>query len=174
MPRIVPILTVVALSACALVPRTLVAGEADGVVRLSEPVTVTDDYEEFGAVVRSPESAVTLSELVSHADDYVGRPVTVTTQVAKVCRKKGCFFIAREGDALARITFKDYGFFIPTDSGGKEVTLNGTLERRQVTERQARHYREDLGEDPGEDPSGGPKAGTEYHIVATAVRIPRG
>jgi hypothetical protein len=170
MPRIVPILTLVALSVCTLVPRSLVAGESDGVVRLSEPVTVTEDYEEFGAAVQSPESAVTLSELVSHADDYVGRSVTVTTQVAKVCRKKGCFFIAREGDTMARITFKDYGFFIPTDTGGKEVTLNGTLERRQITERQARHYREDL----GEDPSGGAKAGTEYHIVATAVRIPRG
>ncbi len=167
-------LTIAALCAFALAPRAANAGQSDGVVRLSEPVTVTDDYEEFGGVVEAPESAVTLAELVSRADDYVGRPVTVTTQVAKVCRKKGCFFIAREGDALARITFKDYGFFIPTDTGGKKVTLNGTLERREITERQARHYREDLGEAAGTDPATAPKAGSEYHIVATAVRIPRG
>src|SRR6056297_121860 len=154
----------------ALAPMALAAAGDEGAVRLSDPVTVTDDYEEFGAPVVSTESAVSLGELVGAGDEYVGREITLTTRIAKVCRKKGCFFIARDGDATARITFKDYGFFIPTDSAGKEVLLNGTFERREITEAQAEHYRKDLGEPAGD----GPAAGAEFHLVATAVRSPRG
>lgn len=154
----------------ALAPLALAAAGEDRVVRLSDPVTVTDDYEEFGAPVTATGSTMSLSELVDGGEEYVGQEVTVSTRIAKVCQKKGCFFIAREGDAMARITFKDYGFFIPTDAAGKKVTLNGQFMRREVSEKEARHYRKDLGEDSPE----APQAGTEYHIVATAVRIPRG
>ena len=153
----------------ALAPMALAAAGDEGAVRLSDPVTVTDDYEEFGAPVVSAESAMPLGDLVAAGEEYLGREITLTTRVAKVCRKKGCFFIARDGDAVARITFRDYGFFIPTDSAGKEVLLNGTFERREITEAQAKHYRKDLGEAPAE--AGG---GSEYHIVATAIRIPKG
>src|SRR6056297_1113805 len=154
----------------ALAPAALAAADDEGAVRLSEPVTVTDDYEEFGAPVVSAESAMPLGDLVAAGEEYLGREITLTTRVAKVCRKKGCFFIARDGDAVARITFRDYRFFIPTDSAGKEVLLNGTFERRKITEAQARHYRKDLGEPAGD----GPAAGAEFHLVATAVRSPRG
>ncbi|HKL64391.1 MAG TPA: DUF4920 domain-containing protein [Woeseiaceae bacterium] len=153
----------------ALTPAALAAAGDEGAVRLSEPVTVTEDYEEFGAPVVSAESAMPLDELIGAGEEYLGREITLTTRIARVCRKKGCFFIARDGNAVARITFRDYGFFIPTDSAGKEVLLNGTFERREITEAQAKHYRKDLGEAPAE--AGG---GSEYHIVATAVRIPKG
>jgi len=153
----------------ALAPAALAAAGDEGTVRLSEPVTVTEDYEEFGAPVVSAESAIPLDELVGAGEEYLGREITLTTRIARVCRKKGCFFIARDGNAVARITFKDYGFFIPTDSAGKEVLLNGTFERRDLTEAQAKHYRKDLGEAPG-----AAAGGSEYHIVATAVRIPKG
>jgi len=153
-----------------LAPLALSAAGPEPAVRLSDPVTVTDDYEEFGAPVVSAEAAIPLGRLVDAGDEYLGREITLSTRIAKVCRKKGCFFIARDGDATARITFRDYAFFIPTDSAGKEVLLNGTFERREITEARASHYRKDL----GEAARGGPAAGTEYHIVATAVRIPRG
>lgn len=153
----------------ALAPVALAAAGDESAVRLSEPVTVTGEYEEFGAPVVSAESAMPLGELVDAGEEYLGREITLTTRIAKVCRKKGCFFIARDGNAVARITFKDYGFFIPTDSAGKEVLLNGTFERREITDAQAKHYRKDLGEAPG-----GAAGGSEYHIVATAVRIPKG
>lgn len=142
---------------------------SDNVVRLSEPVTATAEWEEFGARVDDTGVPVSLHELVEAADEQAGRQVLLKTRIAKVCRKKGCFFIARDGNAVARITFKDYGFFIPTDSAGKEVLLNGTFERREITDAQAKHYRKDLGEAPG-----GAAGGSEYHIVATAVRIPKG
>ena len=140
-----------------------------GVVRLSEPVEVTDSYETFGAPLPDSGDPIGLDELLGNSVKYLGQEVLVSTRIAKVCQKKGCFFVAQEGAMSARITFKDYGFFIPTDSGGKQVTLVGTLSRKAVSAEQAEHYAKDLGETPTAD-----APAFEYAIVASAVKIHRG
>lgn len=139
------------------------------VIRLSEPVEVTETYEVFGSPLDAAGPAIGLRELVSKSDEYLDKEVLVTTRIAKVCQKKGCFFVAQEGEAMARVTFKDYGFFIPTDSGGKTVTLAGTFTRGELSAEKARHYRKDL----GEAPAAGAHATMEYQIVATSIRIPK-
>ena len=73
-----------------------------------------------------------------------------------------------EADTV-RVTFKDYSFFIPSDSGGKTVTLAGTFSRKAVSKEEAEHYAEDLGE---EAPEQVPEF--QYAIVATGVSIPKG
>ena len=148
------------------------SGEKDAsgkVIRLSEPVEVTESYEVFGSPLDTTGPEIGLQELVGKSDEYLDKEVLVTTRIAKVCQKKGCFFVAQEGEAIARVTFKDYGFFIPTDSAGKTVTLAGTFTRSELSAEKAHHYRKDLGEAPAK-----PAAATmEYQIVATSVRIPK-
>jgi hypothetical protein len=94
--------------------------------------------------------------------------VHATATVSQVCRKKGCFLVAQDGEAVARVTFIDYSFFVPTDSGGKEVTIVGKFDRKVISEAQARHFAEDAGQDPAKIV--GPRE--EYAIVATSVVIP--
>jgi hypothetical protein len=65
------------------------------------------------------------------------------------------------------VTFKDYGFFIPTNAGGKTVRVAGVLTRSEVSDKEARHYADDLGEAAGR---AAPRQ--EYVIIATSVRIP--
>jgi len=139
------------------------------VIRLSKPVAATSEYEFYGATLPENENPISLAELVGNSDKYQGQEVVVETRIAKVCQKKGCFFVATEGAASARITFKDYGFFIPTDSGGKTVTLVGVFSRQPVSKEQAEHYAADLGEAETSTTSG-----FEYSIVASAVRLPAG
>ena len=141
----------------------------DDVVRLSEPVKETETYEDFGAVLPENETARSLGAAISQLDELAGESVVIETEIQQVCQKKGCFFIARDGQATARVRFQDYAFFIPTDSAGKTVTLAGTLERVELTPDQAAHFAEDL----GEDSNAGQMADFEYQIMATAVRIPR-
>ncbi|MEM9058343.1 MAG: DUF4920 domain-containing protein [Pseudomonadota bacterium] len=147
----------------------LAAGEPAPVVRLSEPVEVTDSYEVFGAPLAAGGATLSLAELVARSDEYLDSEVHVTTRVAKVCQKKGCFFIAQDGPAVARVTFRDYEFFIPTDSAGKEVTLTGMFTRKTLSAEQADHYAADL----GRPASGSTDARAEYRIVATSVRVPK-
>lgn len=153
-----------ALLASAFVLPVMAAGTE--VVRLSEPVEVTDSYEVFGSKPSETVKKVSLESLVTKSDQYQGQEVLVETRIAKVCQKKGCFFIAQSGADSVRITFEDYGFFIPTDSGGKQVTLAGVFSRKPVSAEQAKHLAEDLGEKVAED-----APAFEYSIVATGVKI---
>ncbi len=155
------LVTVLALLAAAVA--------ADEPIRLSEPVAASTQWEDFGAPLPDGE-ARTLAAVVSNAETLDGTEVLVETEVVQVCRKKGCFFIARDGEATARVSFRDYAFFVPTDSAGKRVVLAGTFQRRAISAEQAAHYAEDLGETPAADLDDG----FEYAIIAHAVRVPRG
>lgn len=143
------------------------AGE-DEVKRLSEPVEVTSSYEVFGTTFPDDGTQLSLGDLVKDDEKYQDQEVLLATRIAKVCQKKGCFFIAQDGAATARVSFKDYGFFIPTDSGGKDVVLLGTFSRKSVSKEEAEHFAEDLGETTTPDPER-----FQYSIVASSVKIPR-
>lgn len=152
----------------AILSTTIFAQDAE-VIRLSEPVEEKENYEVFGAEVSTWNEPIALNELISNADIFTSKEITLETEVAEVCEKKGCFFVAIDGSNSVRITFKDYGFFIPTDSKGKKVKLIGTFEVKTLSEDQAKHYAEDAGKDP--DAIQGTQE--EYSIVATSVLVPK-
>lgn len=114
------------------------------IIRLSAPVSETTDYEIFGALPSASKPQMTLAEVVRKAKKYDGDIVRITTHVSKVCQRKGCFFIAVEGDIWARVIFKGYSFFLPTDSAGKQAMLEGILTRRVLDDGLAKHYANDL------------------------------
>ena len=145
------------------------AADQNEVIRLSEPVEQTADFETFGSLLDEAAPVVALEDLAKNGGDFVGSPVRVIARVSEVCQKKGCFFIAKEGSSVMRISFKDYGFFVPTDIGGKRVTLVGEVVAREVTPDEAAHYAEDLG-----NAGSSVAPGKVYEIVATSVRVPRG
>jgi len=138
-------------------------------LRLSKPVEFSDTYEVFGAPMPDKQRGMRLKDLIAQEEALAGSEVRVSTRVAKVCQKKGCFFVATDGAATARVSFADYDFFVPTDSGGKDVTLVGTFSRKALDPERAAHYAEDLGEAAPDNPPA-----YEYAIVATSVLIPRG
>ena len=142
---------------------------ADGeVVRLSEPVLVTETHEIFGAPLPESGEVLEIDELLENSARYQGQEVLLSTRIAKVCQKKGCFFVAQHGAETVRVTFKDYGFFIPSDSGGKTVTLAGTYSSKPLSAEEAAHLAEDLGE-----AEGAIAPGQAHAIVANSVSIPR-
>ena len=136
------------------------------VTRLSEPVAVTNDAEVFGAPLDESAKPMSLAALLDSPDEYVDTAVRVEARISQVCQKKGCFMIATSGDKAVRISFRDYAFFVPTDTGGKTVTLTGTVVERVLSEEQAAHFRQDAGSDTIQ-------AGKVYEIVADAVSIPK-
>lgn len=136
------------------------------VTRLSDPVAVTDDAEIFGAPLDESAKPMSLAALLDSPDEYVDTAVRVEARISQVCQKKGCFMIATSGDKAVRISFRDYAFFVPTDTGGKTVTLTGTVVERVLSEEQAAHFRQDAGSDTIQ-------AGKVYEIVADAVSIPK-
>lgn len=158
-----------ALVACVLVASQLAwADDEQKVIRLSEPVEVTDTHETFGATMPEATDPVALAALLAQHEDYADKSVVVVARVSQVCQKKGCFFIAQDGAATVRVSFKDYSFFVPTDISGRDVTLVGELKQVELTEEQAAHLEEDMGSaDVAVTP------GPQFEIVASAVRVPK-
>ncbi len=137
------------------------------VISLSDPVETTEDYEVYGSEFENPEKVVPLKTMIAKKASYQDQKVATEGQIKQVCQKKGCFFILSGGKNEARITFKDYSFFIPTNSAGKQVVLKGTFNVEKLPEEKAKHYAKDAGEDP--DKVKGPQE--EFSLVATSVKI---
>lgn len=168
--KVLLIATIVIASTSAFVASAeqLQTNENSAVLRLSEPVAQDAKSETFGAELDETLQKVTLKDLVAQSADYVGKPFQLDTKVAKVCQKKGCFFIAQQGDDVMRVTFRDYGFFVPTDSAGKIVTLAGELIKKEITTEQVEHFNKDM-----QGGSDAVKEGVVYEILADSVRVPR-
>jgi hypothetical protein len=136
-------------------------------ISLSEPVVKDASSETYGQVLNTALKEVSISDLATDSAQYINQPFQLKTRIAKVCQKKGCFFIAQQNEHVFRVSFKDYGFFIPTDSSGKTVLLNGELIQKEISEEQAAHFSADL-----QTTSGEIKHGVVYEIVASSVKIP--
>ncbi len=56
-----------------------------------------------------------------------GDTVRLEGKAETVCKNKGCWVTLRDGDASVHVTFEGYSFFIPKDSAGKKVALEGKV-----------------------------------------------
>lgn len=137
------------------------------VISLSDPVETTEEYEVYGSEFDISEQPLSLNRLLSKSSTYENKQVVAKGKIKQVCQKKGCFFMLSDGQNEARITFKDYGFFIPTNTAGKKVVLKGTFNVKELSEKKAKHYAKDAGDNP--DKVKGPQK--EYSLVATSVKI---
>lgn len=99
-----------------------------------------------------------------------GTSIRVTGSVTEVCKVKGCWMMLRDGKSKVRVTFKDYGFFMPKNLVGRKVALEGVLTEETLTEKDARHYAEDAGKSAKEIAAivGDQK---EYSFEATGVVV---
>lgn len=149
---------------------TLESGEdnTSAVIRLSAPVLSNVSSETFGSPLDTTLPKVTLAQLVNESETHLSNAFQLETKISKVCQKKGCFFIAQQGNDVMRVAFKDYGFFIPTDSNNKTVTLSGELIKKTMTDEQVAHFNQDM-----QSESDAIKEGVVYEILADSVTIPR-
>ncbi|CAN5551479.1 hypothetical protein BH11BAC2_BH11BAC2_12470 [soil metagenome] len=72
--------------------------------------------------------------------------VKVEGKITECCEKKGCWMSIDRGDGTAmRVTFKDYGFFVPLTSGGKTAVMQGRAYMDTTSVEDLRHFAEDGG-----------------------------
>jgi hypothetical protein len=105
-----------------------------------------DGWDSFGASI-STEQPLSLSTILAHPEHYDGQTVLLEATIAECCQSKGCWMTLEQGTQSVRVKFLDYGFFVPMDSAGRTVRLEGVFEIRDVPVEEARHYLEDAGRD---------------------------
>lgn len=125
-----------------------------------------DRYESFGTAI-SAAQAEPLTTLAGELKSSDSVQVKVKATIDEVCQMKGCWMTLKTEDgSTVRVTFKDYGFFVPKDAGGREVILEGVATAKEMDEATARHYAEDAGKPFDETANL-----TEIAVVASGVLI---
>lgn len=92
------------------------------------------------------KGAIPATQLAAKMGDKDKLPVKVEGTVESVCKVKGCWVSVKTGNGQTmRVTFKDYGFFVPKDIIGKTVVVEGTAEASTTPVDELRHYAQDAG-----------------------------
>lgn len=107
----------------------------------------TEKMTSYGAGVKA-KARMPLAQAV--AEKKFNTSIALTATVAEVCQVKGCWMILVDGDTKVRVTFKDYGFFMPKNLAGAKVVVEGVLSEEVLSEKDARHYAEDAGKSKAE------------------------
>jgi hypothetical protein len=121
-----------------------------------------------GAAFALTES-ISIDAVAKDPKAFDGKTVQVTGTVNGVCVKKGCWMtIAGENPATrARVTFKDYGFFVPLDSTASKGKIEGVVSLKTMTQAERAHLAQDGGKKIEEIPE------HELRVVASAVELRR-
>lgn len=119
-------------------------------------------------------AALSVSDVLAKPDALAGKEVIVEGEVRRACSRKGCWMelAAKPGDEKGegvRVTFKDYGFFVPTDSAGAKARVAGAVTVAELEPEMADHL-EGEGAAVARDANGKPR---EVQLVATGVELRR-
>jgi hypothetical protein len=125
----------------------------------------------FGAPLGSAVKAA-LSDVLKAPDQFAGKTVLVEGNVRQACTRKGCWMELSAGEGAAapgcRVTFKDYGFFVPTDSAGSKARVEAQVESKVVRPSLVTHLEEE-GATFAEKSADG--SAREVRLVATGVEL---
>ena len=103
---------------------------------------------------------VALKDVLAKPED--GQVVRIEGTIDKVCRNKGCWLELKQEASSVHVTFENYGFFVPKDSMGKPVALEGRVIVKQPTPEDVAHLKAE---------GGGESVGAKVSIEATGVEI---
>jgi len=119
-----------------------------------------------GEPIASGRPAVPVSTVLAQPED--GRTVLVEGVVRRACTQMGCWMelAGAGGGPGVRVTFKDHGFFVPTDSAGSKARVQGTVKVAQLSAAQAEHLRAEGSALPA-------GAQREVRLIATGVELRR-
>lgn len=72
---------------------------------------------------------------------------TVTAEIVSSCQAKGCWMdVQLDDSSTMKVTFRDYGFFVPVeDISGRTVVFTGTAKKEVTSVEDLRHHAEDAG-----------------------------
>lgn len=104
----------------------------------------------YGNIVKTDDIKTTADMIAAVEVDgeFTGK---ISGEIKEVCTKKGCWFSMDlpNGETM-RVTFKDYAFFLPTNSQGFPIVVEGVATLTETDVETLRHYAEDKGSSPEE------------------------
>jgi hypothetical protein len=100
-----------------------------------------------GAAVSKDAKAVSLATVLENPNAYTKDVVVVEGVIAASCTRQGCWMqlapSAEEAAKSVRVTFKDYGFFIPLQAKGMKARAEGLAVVKTLSKADADHLEEE-------------------------------
>jgi hypothetical protein len=113
--------------------------------KTAENVEDTSAYEYYGDTITTA-GALPAAELPKLMEGKETMNVKLVGKIEECCQKKGCWMkVDIGGGQTVRVSFKDYGFFVPMNSAGKEVVMEGIATMDVTSVESLRHFAEDAG-----------------------------
>lgn len=130
--------------------------------------------ERFGAPITGTRKAEAVAAVLGSPEQFQGRPLLVEGHVRRACSRRGCWMELAEGADPklpgCRVTFKDYGFFVPTDSAGASARVEAQLELATVSPANVDHLEREGGSFANKASDGSAR---EVRLIATGVELTR-
>lgn len=115
----------------------------------------TKNWTAFGQKISAGKGpAVSAEEVLTNLARYDGKTLRVSGKVSAVCARKGCW-IRLAGPSSGETLFVKFtcpvgGRLVPMSAVGREALVQGTLQVTEISQADARHYKEDAGASPAE------------------------
>lgn len=111
----------------------------------TEENTLEENLAYFGELI-TPDGAEDVNSLLASVNNEEELNAKVSGTIVEVCQSKGCWMTLQlDNGETMRVTFKDYGFFVPKDAAGKTVIMDGIAKVDVTDVKTLRHYAEDAG-----------------------------
>ncbi len=105
-----------------------------------------ENVNSYGEVIQA-EGIMSTADLKSKLAQVDTLDCTFSGVIQETCVKKGCWMTMDAGlEEDMRVTFKDYGFFVPTEGqSGKKAVMRGKAFKSVTEVDLLQHYAEDAG-----------------------------
>ena len=139
-------------------------------VKEIEVVQVEKEDTFFGESFKVEEE-IELINLMSEMENYDSVMAVVEAKVTEVCQSKGCWMKVElpNGESM-RVTFKDYGFFMPKDLAGQTVKMQGIAKKEETDVETLKHFAEDAGKSE-EEIAQITESKMDYKFIASGVKL---
>jgi len=125
----------------------------------------------FGAPLGTSPRA-RLADVLKAPDKFADQSVLVEGDVRRACTRRGCWMeLSEASDPAApgcRVTFKDYGFFVPTDSAGSKARVEARVESKRLLPELVAHMESEGAKFAEKDADGSAR---EVRLVASGVEL---
>lgn len=105
-------------------------------------------YEAYGDSFEKGKPLSAEAMFAEYKNMEVGDTLKVSfeTSVNTVCKMKGCWMTLEvPGDEDVRVSFKDYGFFVPKNIEDRRAIVSGKAFLTEISVEDLKHYAEDEG-----------------------------
>lgn len=126
-------------------------------------------YTQYGAGVTSG-TTYDVPTVLANPTKYTHQDsVRVKGTILQTCKKKGCWVRVGTPEQNLLVRTKDHAYFVPIDSDGREVVIEGKLSAAEHSVAMRKHLLEDAGKPEEAAKVTEPERG--YELIADGVAI---